>query len=135
VGNVAPNDPRYQGNNPGNDLVVMSATPLDNTITIPGVFIQYDTAKKIKNYGSGNVNATLQYAPDIDGELDNTIPTHEYTHGISNRLIGGPQNVTCLQDAEQMGEGWSDWYALMITQNWATATISGDHYRTIGSYA
>jgi hypothetical protein len=77
----------------------------------------------------------MQYAPDLDGALDNTIPTHEYTHGISNRLIGGPQNVTCLLNAEQMGEGWSDWYALMITENWATATITGDHYRTIGSYA
>ena len=62
------------------------------------------------------MNATLSNSPLIDGELDNTIPTHEYTHGISNRLIGGPQNVNCLQNNEQMGEGWSDWYALMMTK-------------------
>ncbi|HSY60793.1 MAG TPA: M36 family metallopeptidase, partial [Cytophaga sp.] len=140
VGNVAPNDPRYipvggASDTRGNVLLTMSATPLDNTIVIPGVFIQYDTAKKIKNLGSGNVNGTLQYTPQIDGEIDNTIPTHEYTHGISNRLIGGPQNVNCLTNQEQMGEGWSDWYAIMATENWAKATISGDHIRAIGNYA
>ena len=94
VGNVAPNDPRYTDGTGGDALLTMSATPLDNSITIPGIFIQYDTAKKIKTLGSGNVNTTLQYTPDIDGEIDNTIPTHEYTHGISNRLIGGPYNVS-----------------------------------------
>jgi hypothetical protein len=36
------------------------------------------------------------------------------THtGISNRLTGGPSNVFCLQNAEEMGEGWSDYIALM----------------------
>lgn len=131
VGNVAANDPRYSDGSTGNVLVTMSATPLDNSITIPGIFIQYDTAQKIKNYGSGVVNATLQSTPMIDGEIDNTIPTHEYTHGISNRLIG----VSCLGNQEQMGEGWSDWYAIMATENWANATIGGDHIRAIGNYA
>jgi hypothetical protein len=140
VGNVSPTDPRYEpiGNaadTRGNSLLTMSADQPDNSITIPGVFIQYDTAKKIKALGSGNINATLQATPNIDGSLDNTIHTHEYTHGISNRLIGGPQNVNCLKNLEQMGEGWSDWYALMITQNWANSSITGDHIRTIGNYA
>ena len=37
---------------------------------------------------------------------------HEYTHGLSTRLVGGPSNYQSL-DADQsgaMGEGWSDWY-------------------------
>ncbi|MBV9963514.1 MAG: M36 family metallopeptidase [Parafilimonas sp.] len=136
VGNVSPTDPRYipvgnAADTRGDVLITMSATPLDNSITIPGVFIQYDSAQKLKSYGSGNVNATLQYTPDIDGEIDNTIPTHEYTHGISTRLIG----TACLSNQEQMGEGWSDWYALMVTQNWAKASIGGDHIRAIGNYA
>ncbi len=54
-------------------------------------------------------------APQRDGDLDNGIIAHEYTHGISNRLVGGPSNVNCLNNAEQMGEGWSDWFALMMT--------------------
>ena len=40
---------------------------------------------------------------------------HEYGHGISNRLTGGPATVSCLNNAEQMGEGWSDWFALNFT--------------------
>ncbi len=30
---------------------------------------------------------------------------HEYGHGISNRLTGGPSQVSCLGNTEQMGEG------------------------------
>jgi hypothetical protein len=30
----------------GNALLTMSTDPLDNSIKIPGVFIQYDTVKK-----------------------------------------------------------------------------------------
>jgi hypothetical protein len=52
--------------------------------------------------------------PNRDGDLDNCVIAHEYTHGISNRLVGGG-NVNCLTNAEQMGEGWSDWFALMMT--------------------
>lgn len=135
VGNVAPNDPRYDGTNTGDVLFTMSSDPLDNTITIPGFFIQYDTAVKIKKLG--NVNVTLQNSPAIDASLDNTVSTHEYTHGISNRLVGGPQNVGCLSVIvhEQMGEGWSDWYALMMTENWSKAAITGNHIRSIGTYA
>ena len=53
--------------------------------------------------------------PDRDSAFDNSIVAHEYAHGISNRLTGGPSNVTCLQNAEQPGEGWSDWFGLMMT--------------------
>jgi hypothetical protein len=35
---------------------------------------------------------------------------------LSNRLTGGPAQAGCLANAEQAGEGWSDYYALMITQ-------------------
>ncbi|HEX8298982.1 MAG TPA: M36 family metallopeptidase, partial [Rubricoccaceae bacterium] len=54
-------------------------------------------------------------APAVDGSLDAHVVVHEYGHGISNRLVGGPANVTCLQNSEQMGEGWSDWYGNMLT--------------------
>ena len=40
---------------------------------------------------------------------------HEYGHGISNRLIGGPANVNCLTNRQQPGEGLSDWWALAQT--------------------
>ena len=56
--------------------------------------------------------------PDRDGDLDNGIIIHEYGHGISNRLTGGPSTTSCLQTLttpEQMGEGWSDYFAILMT--------------------
>lgn len=48
---------------------------------------------------------------------------HEYTHGVSNRLVGGPLNTNALRAPQSrgMGEGWSDFYALTIA-NFGTAT-------------
>jgi hypothetical protein len=70
--------------------------------------------------------------PDRDGDLDNGIIAHEYTHGISTRLVGGPSNVNCLFNAEQMGEGWSDWFGLMMTIEPGDARTD---VRGIGTYA
>lgn len=60
--------------------------------------------------------------PRRDGDFENGIIIHEYGHGISNRLTGGPAADYCLMngihgwiDGEQMGEGWSDWLALVLT--------------------
>ena len=50
-----------------------------------------------------------------DTALDNGIIAHEYTHGISVRLTGGPSNSSCLNNAEQPGEGWSDFVATVVT--------------------
>lgn len=74
--------------------------------------------------------------PGRDGDLDNGIIAHEFTHGVSNRMTGGPGNVSCLGNAEHGGEGWSDYFCLMTTTNWATATINdGPIRRGIGTYA
>jgi hypothetical protein len=50
-----------------------------------------------------------------DGDFDNGVIIHEYGHGISTRLTGGAGNSSCLNNTEQMGEGWSDYYGLMLT--------------------
>src|SRR5690606_29030037 len=64
-----------------------------------------------------NINATLLNEGPFafDSSLDTGIIIHEYGHGISNRLTGGGFNVGCLQNAEQMGEGWSDYFGMMLT--------------------
>lgn len=59
-----------------------------------------------------------------DGGVDNGIVVHEYSHGISNRLTGGPSRADCLNNEEQMGEGWSDYIALMYTQDWANSNLN-----------
>ena len=66
-----------------------------------------------------------------DGDLDNAVIIHEYGHGISNRLTGGPGASSCLQNQEQMGEGWSDYYSLMLTMEPGDA---GPDYRGMGTW-
>ena len=70
--------------------------------------------------------------PDRDGDLDNGIIAHEYGHGISTRLAGGPNNSGCLSGSEQQGEGWSDWFGLMITIEPGDIATDG---RGIGTFA
>ena len=53
--------------------------------------------------------------PDADTDFDTGVLFHEIGHGVSNRLTGGPSKVNCLNNAEQMGEGWSDFYGVSLT--------------------
>lgn len=48
------------------------------------------------------------------GSLDASILYHEYTHGLSNRLVVDADGNSTLNDiqAGAMGEAWSDYYAL-----------------------
>ena len=69
--------------------------------------------------------------PLRDADFDNSIVVHEYAHGISNRQVGGPRDQLCLANAQQPGEGWSDFIALVYT---ATAEDRGTDSRGAGSY-
>ncbi len=69
--------------------------------------------------------------PQTDGDLDNGIIAHEYGHGISTRLVGGP-STNALGGSEQMGEGWSDWFGLMLTMKPGDAPTDA---RGIGNFA
>jgi extracellular elastinolytic metalloproteinase len=110
----------------------------DNSITIPAVMVSLSTGNLLLNQLAGGevVTGTLNAGVMFDGDLDNGIVVHEYTHGISNRLTGGPNTSSCLENNEQAGEGWSDYYALMLTQNWQTTGINdGILPRKMGVYA
>ncbi|RKP10694.1 Fungalysin metallopeptidase-domain-containing protein [Thamnocephalis sphaerospora] len=54
--------------------------------------------------------------PDRDAAFANDVVVHEYTHGLTARLTGGPSNVDCLVQDEDLGlaEGWSDFVALWL---------------------
>ncbi|MBI5759983.1 MAG: M36 family metallopeptidase [Planctomycetales bacterium] len=71
--------------------------------------------------------------PRLDSDLDNGVIIHEYGHGVSNRLTGGPANSFALFALQSggMGEGWSDWWALMLTQR---ATDQATDAFPIGNY-
>jgi extracellular elastinolytic metalloproteinase len=96
---------------------------------------------------SGAVNGTANMSTGIDGQppvmnmglvvstnrhtaFDADVVFHEYTHGLTNRLVGGRLNPAALDEPQSsgMGEGWSDYYALTI-QNFFRAqekTVTGD---------
>ena len=46
--------------------------------------------------------------------LDSEVVFHEFTHGVTNRLVGGrlDQNSLGQPQSRGMGEGWSDYFAL-----------------------
>jgi hypothetical protein len=109
----------------------------DPTIVIPSVMISQDDGNLFRD--NVPLNATVSDGTggepdrdsDRDSDLDGGVIAHEYGHGISNRLTGGPSVVNCLNNAEQMGEGWSDWFALNLTTHPSdTATTA----RGIGTY-
>lgn len=98
-------------------LVNMSGA--DATVTIPAIFVSYNVGEAlIAQLALGTVNITLKSEPvtfvNSDGDFDNVVIAHEYGHGISTRLAGGRNNSSCLGNAEQMGEGWSDFFGLMM---------------------
>ncbi len=108
--------------------------------------------------GSGLNNATFSTPPDgssptmrmflwdtqlngdfRDANFENVIIAHEYAHGLSFRLVGGPGNVSCLGNFEQGGEGWSDFVALLLTidggdDGVVEETALGEGVRSIGNY-
>ena len=57
-------------------------------------------------------------SPKRDGDLDNAVMFHEFGHGVSNRLTGGPADAGALSTLQSrgMGEGWSDFYSFMFSQ-------------------
>jgi hypothetical protein len=71
-------------------------------------------------------------SPDRDGSFEAEVVLHEYCHGLSNRLVGGPSVTISALASRGMGEGWSDYYGLALTAeasdnphgNWARGGYS-----------
>ncbi len=123
------NDPNYR------DYVNMYGVT-NPMFTIPSIFINFTDGDALITAlnGGETINATIFDAGpyQIDSSFDNGIVIHEYGHGITTRLTGGAGNSNCLNNNFQMGEGWSDWFALMLTM---TASDSPTDGRGIGTYA
>ena len=69
--------------------------------------------------------------PNRDGSLDQEIVIHEFTHGLSTRLVGGGVGIYQLQ-TEGLGEGWSDFYPLCLLSE-PTDDVNGNY--ASGGYA
>jgi extracellular elastinolytic metalloproteinase len=106
---------------------------------------------QVNNHAAGFNNANFATPPDgqngvmnmylwkntvpyRDGSLDNSVPIHEYGHGVSTRLTGGGNTTICLRqsgEAAGMGEGWSDAFAFMLTMN---STDTREKKFALGTY-
>jgi extracellular elastinolytic metalloproteinase len=71
--------------------------------------------------------------PQSDSAMESDIVIHEYAHGLSNRLTGGPQNVNCLPYGQSggMGEGWGDFIATLWEMK---ASDKSDKIALMGSW-
>jgi extracellular elastinolytic metalloproteinase len=121
-------------NNVAGNPSVMSGSMEPTPVGIPAVMVSLDDGNAIKAGlpATGSVHRNTARPAMRDGDLENGIIVHEYGHGVSNRLTGGP-TVNCLSGNEQMGEGWSDWYANAVMID--PALDDPDGPRGMGPYA
>jgi extracellular elastinolytic metalloproteinase len=129
-------------NAPGNP-VTMGPGLVGNQVTIAAVMVSQADGDRFK--ANLPVNATVRLNPLLsinrDSDLDAGVIAHEYAHGISNRLTGGPAVAGCLPNnidpttnqgrSEQMGEGWSDFFAITLTTDPSDTKVVP---RGIGNY-
>ncbi|HXV56893.1 MAG TPA: M36 family metallopeptidase [Gaiellaceae bacterium] len=112
----------------------LSGTFVNAPETIPTVSITQADGATIKAVlpASGTVRKNPAHPGIRDGDFENGIIYHEYGHGLSNRLTGGPA-VNCLSGNEQAGEGWSDYVAISTMIDPALDDPQGP--RGMGPYA
>ncbi|KAH6562502.1 hypothetical protein BASA60_011127 [Batrachochytrium salamandrivorans] len=85
--------------------------------------------------GVMNMYRYTRSTPNRNPGLDNGAVIHEYAHGISHRLTGGPATSWCLNkgEARGMGEGWSDIISMIVlakSSDTATTGIAISAYST-----
>ena len=126
-------------NNNGGPPDAMSPGDVGNQVTIPAVMISMASCETIRMALPGVMGTIVQQPASVplpgpqgfDSDLDNGVIVHEYGHGISIRTTGGPSQSNCLQNFEQAGEGWSDWFALAFQ---TTSANNPNQRRGIGTY-
>ena len=117
----------------------MGAGQDGSDVRIPSLFLKKSDCDIIRMVidGGNDVVLNLQLInppsgpSQLSSSLDNGIISHEYAHGISHRLTGGASTTGCLSNDEQMGEGWSDFFSLIVTHK--PGDRAGDQ-RGIGNY-
>jgi len=100
----------------------------DSSVTVGTVSVSYPDGQKIHTaLAGGAVSGTVnvQFKPDRDGTMDIQIIAHEFFHHVSNRLVGNATGLSSTQGGG-MGEGWSDFDALLLTVRPEDALVTGN---------
>ncbi|HKP90139.1 MAG TPA: M36 family metallopeptidase, partial [Thermoleophilaceae bacterium] len=86
---------------------------------------------------SGRMQMYLFDYRDVTSANDSSVVYHEYTHGLSNRLVvnAGGQSTLAYAQSRGMGEGWSDWYAAdYLVESGLLPDTGADGEVTLGEY-
>jgi extracellular elastinolytic metalloproteinase len=74
------------------------------------------------------------YSPCVDGDFDMSVIGHEYTHAITNRMIGGPNAGISGFQGGAMGESWSDLVAMEYLNSNGFVPVGGENPFAVGPY-
>jgi hypothetical protein len=105
-------------------------------VGIPATIIGTTDGNAVKTLlAAQTVTATISggFLPNRDGTLDNTIVAHEWAHYLSNRLVGNGAGLG-TQQGSAMGEGWSDFVAMLMLVK-ATDAALPNNANFNGTYA
>ena len=100
----------------------------DDTVTIPNMGVTFSSGAAIYARLAARETVTITMFDDQTfkgSSWDNGIVAHEWGHYISNRLIGNASGLI-NQQGNSMGEGWSDFHALLLLSEANDATIAGN---------
>ncbi len=119
-----------------NITVPTSLSGTSGTITIPSVMVSQAVGNAIRAQLGAGVNVTLTRQANVarDGTIDGHIVAHEWGHYLSNRLVGNAVGLSTNQ-AGGMGEGWSDFVALLMTARPADSPVDFSGIYNVGPYA
>lgn len=117
AGAVSGGSPSYLGRDNANQITLQDG--------VPGITNQY-LFQPI---------AAALYSPCVDGSMDVGIVGHEYTHAISNRMVGGPDVSLSGAQAGSMGESWSDLDAAEYLWENGFVPTSDEDPTAVGIYA
>ena len=74
------------------------------------------------------------YSPCVDGDYDMSVIAHEYGHMVSNRMVGGPNQNLAGNQAQAMGESWSDLQAAEFLNSQALVPVGDENPFAVGPY-
>jgi uncharacterized repeat protein (TIGR01451 family) len=78
--------------------------------------------------------AAAFYAPCVDGDFDQSVIGHEYTHAISTRMIAGADGGISSNQGRAMGESYSDLTAVEYLNEYGFVPTAGEDPFSVGAY-
>jgi hypothetical protein len=116
AGGIVGGPPGFQSRDNANQF-----TPADGIVPITNMFLWQPVPASF-------------YPPCVDGDYDMSVIAHEYGHMISNRMVAGPSANLSGNQAQAMGESWSDQQAVEFLNSQALVPVGDENPFAVGPY-